>query len=350
MANFCPKVSVVMVVYNGEKYIYDSIESVLNQTYKNFELLIINDGSTDNTVSIIESFQDIRIRLIHNEENKQQVYSRNRAIELAKGEYIAVNDADDLSMPTRLEKQVEILDNEPDIAIVGSWVRIVDENADKIHDWKLPIEPEHINWALCFYVPVTHSAMMYRKEVVQQLGGYGTEETFAEDYQLFIKIVKTAYMKNIPEVLQYTRTHNRRVTLSYKSKCRENSYRISKDYIHNLIGEDIDENIIAFLRRWGYTDLSLKASCKVLILYFKIFKHFYCKLEFRQFLPILADSIIRFLIMITLRLVYIISPKIVEELNCSQKLQNIKSGKIFNIISIFYNKPNPSNNSLKKIS
>src|SRR5580698_9685158 len=108
-----PKVTVLMPVYNGEKYIKEALESILQQTFIDFEFLIINDGSTDNSVSIIKSFNDNRIRLIHNEKNSGLVYSLNKGIGLSNGEYIARMDCDDVSIPERLEKQVGFLNSNP---------------------------------------------------------------------------------------------------------------------------------------------------------------------------------------------------------------------------------------------
>ena len=118
-----PLVTVLMAVYNGEKYLREAIESILDQTYTNFEFLIINDGSSDRTEEIILSYNDKRIRYIKNEQNLKLIASLNKGLDLAKGEFIARMDADDISLPERLEKQINFLEKHPEIGLLGSWVR-----------------------------------------------------------------------------------------------------------------------------------------------------------------------------------------------------------------------------------
>ena len=115
-----PAVSVVMPVYNGEKYLRESIDSILNQTYTDYEFIIVNDGSNDKTEEIILSYNDNRIRYIKNEKNLQIVKSLNRGIELAKGRYIARMDADDISLPRRFEKQITFMENNLEIGVCGT--------------------------------------------------------------------------------------------------------------------------------------------------------------------------------------------------------------------------------------
>ncbi len=123
-----PKVSVIMSVYNGDKYLREAIESILNQTFTDFEFIIVNDGSTDNSLEIIESYDDERIKTINNKKNIGLTKSLNKALKFAKGKYIARQDADDVSLPNRFEKQVEYLDSHPEVALVGTSVYLIDEN------------------------------------------------------------------------------------------------------------------------------------------------------------------------------------------------------------------------------
>lgn len=142
-SNISPKVSVVMSVYNGEKYLPETIDSILNQTFKDFEFIIINDGSTDKTAKILTSYDDPRIR-IFNQENMGLTKSLNRAISLAKGEYIARMDADDISYPERLKKQVDYLNKNPDIGLVGSKYIRIDKRGRKIDEINVPIGTDNI--------------------------------------------------------------------------------------------------------------------------------------------------------------------------------------------------------------
>ena len=120
-----PLVTVLMPVYNGEKYLKEAIESILNQTFKDFEFLIINDGSTDNSVKIIQSFNDLRIRLIHNESNIGLIKTLNKGLKLSNGKYIARMDCDDVSLPKRLSVQINFMEKHPEIGVCGSWVKII---------------------------------------------------------------------------------------------------------------------------------------------------------------------------------------------------------------------------------
>ncbi|MEL4306297.1 glycosyltransferase family 2 protein [Methanococcoides sp. LMO-2] len=157
------KVSVIMPVYNAEKYLKDAIESILNQSFKNFELLIINDGSNDKSKAIIESHNDSRIRLLNNEENSGLAKVRNKGIYEAKGEYIAWLDADDISHPLRLEKQVKLLDSHPDVGICGTWVKTIGTKVT--HKWRYPTNPNFIRGRMLFDDPLATSSVMLRKKL-----------------------------------------------------------------------------------------------------------------------------------------------------------------------------------------
>ena len=123
-----PKVAVLMSVYNGEKYLREAINSILSQTFNDFEFLIINDGSTDGTADILKSYTDSRIKIINNEKNIGLTKSLNKGLKIAKGEYIARQDADDISMPERLKEEVAFLEIHKDYAVVGTFVKILNEN------------------------------------------------------------------------------------------------------------------------------------------------------------------------------------------------------------------------------
>jgi len=123
-----PRVTVTMMVYNAERYLRQAIDSVLNQTFTDFELLFLDDASTDRSLEIIQSYSDPRIRLIRNENNRGVAYSRSKALPLARGEYVAVLDADDVALPERLQVQVSYLDSHPDICLVGSSCQVIEED------------------------------------------------------------------------------------------------------------------------------------------------------------------------------------------------------------------------------
>lgn len=167
-----PLVTVLMSVFNGEKYLREAIDSILTQTFSDFEFLIINDASTDRSREIILSYLDPRIRLIDNEENIGLTRSLNKGIDLAKGKYIARMDADDVSMPERLEKQVRFMEENPDIAVLGSWAYGIDGTGRINAEFRTPICEEIIFKDLFFSNPLIHGSVMFDKKFVKNIGSY----------------------------------------------------------------------------------------------------------------------------------------------------------------------------------
>lgn len=196
-----PKISVVMPVLNGEKYIKQSIESILVQTFKDFEFIIINDASEDNTEKIILSFNDDRIRYYKNEENIGIPRSLNKGIQLVKGKYIARMDADDISLPNRFEEQFNYLENNYDIALVGSWVEFIDENGNKKNIWKVPSDFLLIKFFLLSGNCLAHSSIFFRKSFIDKIGGYNNDFKYSQDYELYLRMLSDFKLYNIPKVL-----------------------------------------------------------------------------------------------------------------------------------------------------
>lgn len=196
-----PKVSVVTAVYNAEKFLPECLDSILNQTFEDFEFILVDDCSSDSSPEILREYakKDQRIRLIFNEENSLPAATRNRALDVSQGEYIAIMDCDDLSMPTRFEKQVEYLDQHKDVALVGSFVDLIDESGTFLKASKPPTHPDEIASKLpktnCF----THSSVMYRKtEGIR----YRNKLKYSHDYDLYLQFLARGLgLANIEEVL-----------------------------------------------------------------------------------------------------------------------------------------------------
>lgn len=201
-------VSVIMSAYNEELNITRSIESILNQTYKDFEFVIINDGSTDQTEAIIKKYQkrDSRIRLI-SKTNTGLADSLNIGIKYSIGKYIARMDADDVAHKDRLKIQSEYLDNNPEVAMVGSWCYLIDLSTNKKKKCEPPILYEDIKKYMQKDNPFIHSSVMFRKAVVENLGYYKLTKIMA-DYNFWIRIAKHYKVVNIPLYL-ITRYENR---------------------------------------------------------------------------------------------------------------------------------------------
>lgn len=198
-----PLVSILLPVYNGGAYLAEAIQSILSQTYSNFELVIINDGSTDDSSDIVGSFNDPRIRF-YNQENQGLPATLNRAIGLAQGKYLARQDGDDVSFPKRLERQVEFLEANPDYGVVGTWSEIWEEKRKSNRVHKHPADNMILKFNILFDSYFVHSSVMIRKTMFDKVGLYSTEKARQpEDYELWSRIVRDEGFKvaNIPEIL-----------------------------------------------------------------------------------------------------------------------------------------------------
>lgn len=240
-----PKITVVMAVYNGEKYIKESIECVLQQTFQDFELLVINDGSTDGSVSVVESFQDERIRLIHNEKNSGILFTRNRGLQEARGTYVAVLDCDDLCSPNRLEIQYNFLESNPDIAVCGTWGIMIDENGTVFgHEIMPETDKNLVSIAMLFTNQFIHSSVLYRKEIAVQAGGY-TGVNGCEDFGLFSRISIHHKMANIPEFITKYREHNQGISKTKKESISFGELDILA-FLYQRFGLSKEELVVPF--------------------------------------------------------------------------------------------------------
>ncbi len=215
------KASVLMPVYNGEKFIKEAISSVLSQTFRDFELLVLDDGSTDDSTKIAESFQDERIRLV--KLNHQGIAGAlNYGLNLSNGEYIIRVDSDDISIPSRFEKILNYMDENKDIAICGSWAISINEKGETIGMMNYPpVENEEIKKYTLRHNPFIHPAIIMRKSILESVGGYRYLK-HNEDYELWIRILSKYKGHNLTEPLlkyrihpdQFTRKQNFRMRLS----------------------------------------------------------------------------------------------------------------------------------------
>jgi glycosyltransferase involved in cell wall biosynthesis len=213
------QISVLMPVYNCETYLRESIESILNQTFKDFEFLIIDDGSIDSSAEIIRSYSDPRIRLIQNEENIGITKSLNKGLNLAKGKYIARQDADDISMPERLEKQVNFLEAHSNIALISSSIQGIEESGKEVWIWKLPCDNNIIKENLLKGLnQFSHPSSMFKKECIQKVGGYRQIFDAAEDYDLWLRIAEEYEVSNIEQILCRYRVRKEAISVERKEE------------------------------------------------------------------------------------------------------------------------------------
>lgn len=205
------KVSVLMPAYNAAQYISDAIESILGQTYQDFELIIVDDGSTDDTQQIIERYLvDQRIICLQNEINEGLVSVRNLLLRVANGKYLAWLDSDDISLPTRLEKQVNLLDLNPDVGLCGTFVTTLGTSRVNL---KYPRKDQEIKSRLLFDDPIATSSVMLRRSIVEQSQcQFNQDFPPAEDYDLWERLSHFTAIQNIPEFLTLYRIHDQQIS------------------------------------------------------------------------------------------------------------------------------------------
>lgn len=207
-----PVISVLMPVYNGERFLKGAIESVLRQTYSHFEFIIIDDGSTDHTAAIIADYRDSRIRPFRNQSNLGLIASLNKGLDLARGKYIARMDSDDMCYPRRFERQLAFMEQNPDVGICGTWVRTLGTGWPQTR--RYPTNPDDVRSMLVFHSALAHPTVLMRAGAIRDCGlRYEDEFRHAEDYAFWVKAARCFKLANIPEILLGYRVHASQVTV-----------------------------------------------------------------------------------------------------------------------------------------
>lgn len=226
-----PEVTVLMSVYNGEMFLKEAIDSILSQTFRNFEFLIINDASSDGSRNIIASFPDRRIRLIDNPSNIGLTKSLNKGLDLARGKFIARQDADDISHPERLKCQVNFLEKNPSVVLLGTRVRFMHENGRcfKLPGREKPVTWQGIQWYLMFGDAFAHPSVMYRREIIRgKLNGYNEDFSTGQDSELWPRVASKYEVRNLPDELVCFRVHGNSVSAGYGVKHRRNAESLAR--------------------------------------------------------------------------------------------------------------------------
>jgi glycosyltransferase involved in cell wall biosynthesis len=213
-------VSVVMPAYNAAPYLKEAIDSVLQQHYPYFELIIIDDASTDATASIVQQYTDHRILYLRNEANQGIVFSRNRGIAMAKGSFIAILDSDDIALPNRLEKQLAYMEADPGMGACGSFYTVIDTKGKKLTTVTLPVSARDIKTFLYFNVSFCHSTLMMRTEVARKYE-YRVGFDIIEDYEIAYRISKDWTLGNLPFSTTLYRVHGHNISIDKKSRMLE---------------------------------------------------------------------------------------------------------------------------------
>lgn len=231
--NIClenPLVSVVMPAYNVENYVEEAVNSILNQTYPNFEFIIIDDGSTDRTPDILKKIADSRIRLLFSEKNEGNYPARNKGCRLAKGKYIAVMDADDIALPDRLAIQVKYMEENLYVQLCGGAYKLTGKNLTIVE----PTKYEEIKYVLIKTFCMSHPTIMFRRKAIEDVGYYRTDSLYAEDYDLVLRLALKGVVINIPDVLLIRRQHEQQISNAYNREQNEFSRKIQLRYQHEI--------------------------------------------------------------------------------------------------------------------
>lgn len=250
MSNAKPKLTVILPVYNGQEYLAEAIESVLSQSFSDFEMIVINDGSSDDSGEIINKFDDSRIRYFE-QSNKGLAATLNRGISLAKGEYVARQDQDDVCLPSRFEKQVAFLDANPDVGMVGTAAEIWVGNERTNRCMKHPVDDATLTFGLLFDNHFVHSSVTLRRAVFATVGGYSEDSSRQppEDYELWSRVMRTYKLANLPDVLMVYREVKGSMSRTGISPFLHNLIQISAENIAWASGLPVDSSEVIALSR-----------------------------------------------------------------------------------------------------
>lgn len=250
MVSRAPTVSVVMAVYNERPYLEKAVQSVLDQTFDDFEFIIVNDGSTDGSTEVLDRFEqrDDRIHLVH-QENRGLIASLNKGIGRAKGKYIARMDGDDISHPERFERQVSFLEENPEIGILGTQADKIDAEGNVRKEWTRsnPTDPDVVSWQLLFHTCFYHPTVMARRSVLEDLGGYAEWATHVEDYELFTRALLKTRLTNLPDTLLKFRRHKGSVTVQRREEQIRRSAEAAAALHRAILGPSAEEEVTRFL-------------------------------------------------------------------------------------------------------
>lgn len=248
-----PRVSVLMTMYNAARDVRAAVESVRAQTFADFEFIIVDDGSTDDSVALVESCADPRIRLVRNAVNKGQTACLNQGLALARGEWIARQDADDLSHPARLARQLAAGEEDATLALVGCQAWIIDGAGAFEGTLNLPLGPASIEWAALFENPFIHTAALFRRELVAQLGGYDESFRICQDYELWERVLRTHRGLNVPDRLVQYRHTAQSLSQGARETTQAEALRVRTAQWSRIFpqGAFTDEEKTAFLRGGG---------------------------------------------------------------------------------------------------
>jgi len=234
-----PSLSVLFCVYNGENYLNEAVRSILTQTFSDFEMVVVDDGSTDATSTILDSFVDSRIVRLRNATNRGLVASLNVAIAHSHGKYLVRMDADDFSLPDRFQHQFDYMELHPEVGVLGCWMEQIDEESGYREILKAPSEHHLIRWKMLFETVVFHATVMMRRDLVISEGGYDEHFLHIEDTELWSRLILVTRFANLEEVLYVRRWHSASIcNLNFQEQ-----FRIGAELRHKML-ENIAGRVI----------------------------------------------------------------------------------------------------------
>ena len=240
-----PKVSIIVANYNNSRYLGECLISLQQQTFQDYEVLVFDDASTDNSDELIQTFtsKDKRFKLIALPENKGVAYLRSISLNYCLGDYVAILDADDYSEKRRLERQVSVLDAEPDTVLVGGFYAIIDENGKLISKQKTIATTDlELRWGMSTGNSFVHSTVMFRKSAALAADGYNANMLCAEDMDFYSRIMLQGKLRAIPHVLSYWRTH----AISYSQQKHEAIIKGTYTVLRQTAARLLNKNISLF--------------------------------------------------------------------------------------------------------
>lgn len=252
-----PKVTVLMSVYNGERYLQEAIDSILNQTFTNFEFVIIDDRSTDGTRTILDRYTDSRIVRLYNDQNIGLTRSLNRGLKVAHGQVIARQDADDISLPARLAKQVAYLEEHPQVGLLGTQIKLLNRLGLPLNAAKLPASHSLIVWTLLFRNAFAHPTVMMRKSILDQVGGYDPSFQVTQDYELWTRLIGKTRFANLLEALVIHRRSWGSVSARQAEMQKANTHRIIQRVNSWLLREEVSTNYAEWINQSRESHCSL---------------------------------------------------------------------------------------------
>ncbi len=240
---------VIMPVHNGEKFLGQAIESILNQTFKEFAFFIINDGSTDSSELIIKTYANADARIVYfSQEKAGLINTLNKYFGIAECRYLVRMDCDDIALPNRLEKQIGFLEENPEVGILGSSVISIDEHNVEKEEIRFPTTHNIICWKMLYTSGFCHPATVIRKEVFSALNGYAQEALYVEDYDFFIRSAKVTRLQNLEDILFLYRWHPTSVSATFRDIQKRNHLHYSRMQVEAYKLMSFSDDCLIFLK------------------------------------------------------------------------------------------------------